>query len=619
MKKFVQFYLSIFFVLSLLISSLNLWAQTESEKLNDFFEKTYMDRLNMFPEWQGYEGIKDRNDEWNDDSEEMRDKDFEMQLTSLQYMKDNFDYDELEEQAKVSYRLYEEEVNEAKESRQFRYHNFPVNQMFGEHTDIPSFLINVHSIDNVSDAEAYIKRLQKVTIKIGQLVDGLKLRAEMGIVAPAFVFPMVIEDCDNIIKGFPFETKADDCTIMADFRKKVTALDLGKKQQKKLLKEAKKALLSSVKPAYENLLTYLAALQKKADGNNGAWSLPNGKAFYEMALRNTTTTNMTPEEIFETGQAEIERIHGEMKTIMKQTGFEGDLTAFFDFMKKDEQFYFSDDEAGREDYMKRTNEIIEGITARLDDLFITKPKADLEVKRVEPFREKSAGKAFYNRGAPDGSRPGTYYANLYDMKQMPWYQMEALAYHEAIPGHHMQISIAMELAGLPKFRKYGGYTAYVEGWGLYSEFVPKEIGFYEDPYSDFGRLAMELWRACRLVADVGIHKKQWTREKAIALYADNTPNPYDDCVKMVERHFVMPSQATAYKIGMLKILELREKAKVALGNNFDIRAFHDVVLKNGALPLSVLEEYTDEWVETLMPEEKPEEVEEKKEEEDKKE
>lgn len=605
MKKFSCITLLIFVVQSF-TTFCQAQAQTESEKLNAYFDKVYLERRDMFPEWQGYQGIKDRNDEWNDDSDEMDDKVFNMRVQSLQYIKDNFDYEKLDEQTKVSYRLYEEEINQAVESRPFRYHNFPVNQMFGGHTSIPTFLINVHSIDNVADAEAYITRLQKVDVKIGQLLDGLKKRETTGIVAPAFVFPMVIEDSENIIKGFPFEKGKNDCTIMADFRKKVEALDLKKRKKKKLIVQAKKALLKVVEPAYKNLLSYLKRLEQKADGNKGAWSLPDGADLYEMRLRNTTTTDMTPEEIFETGQAEIKRIHTEMKAIMEQTGFDGDLKAFFDFMEKDEQFYFSDDDAGRAEYMKKTNEIIDGVKARLDDFFITKPKAELVVKRVEPFREKSAGKAFYSRGAPDGSRPGAYYANLYDMSQMPSYQMEALAYHEAIPGHHMQLSIAMELEGLPKFRKFGGYTAYAEGWGLYSEYAPKEMGFYEDPYSDFGRLAMELWRACRLVADVGIHKKQWTREQAIKLYADNTPNPYNDCVKMVERHFVMPSQATAYKIGMLKILDIREKAKTILGGQFDIRAFHDVVLKNGALPLSVLEEYVDEWVASLMPGEEKE-------------
>ena len=265
-------------------------------------------------------------------------------------------------------------------------------------------------------------------------------------------------------------------------------------------------------------------------------------------------------------------------------------------MRDDKQFYKPETDEGREEYLQENRDVIENMKTRLPELFLTLPKADLTVKRVETFREKSAGKAFYNRPAPDGSRPGIYYVNLYKMSEMPTYQMEALAYHEGIPGHHMQLAISQELEGLPKFRKFGGYTAHTEGWGLYSEYLPKEIGLYSDPYSDFGRLAMEIWRACRLVVDTGIHSKKWTREQGIEFYGKNTPNPAGDTVKMVERHVVMPSQATAYKIGMLKILELREKSKKTLGDKFDLREFHDVVITNGALPLNILEELVDEWV-----------------------
>jgi uncharacterized protein (DUF885 family) len=265
-------------------------------------------------------------------------------------------------------------------------------------------------------------------------------------------------------------------------------------------------------------------------------------------------------------------------------------------MRTDQRFYYSNDQPGRERYLKKATELIETMKGRLDELFLTRPKSDLVVKRVEPFRERSAGKAFYQSPAIDGSRPGTYYANLFDMNSMPTYQMEALAYHEGIPGHHMQIAIAQELEGLPKFRKYGRFTAYVEGWGLYSEYIPKEMGFYPDPYSDFGRLAMELWRACRLVVDTGIHYKRWTREEGIDYYLTNTPNPKGDCIKMVERHIVMPGQATAYKIGMLKILELREKAKSELSDAFDNREFHDVVLTSGPVPLNVLEKMVDGYI-----------------------
>ena len=285
-----------------------------------------------------------------------------------------------------------------------------------------------------------------------------------------------------------------------------------------------------------------------------------------------------------------------MREIMKKVKFDGDLSEFFEFMRVDKQFYYPETEEGKQRYLDEAVALIDNMKSRLDELFIVKPKADMIVKQVEAFREKSAGKAFYQQPAPDGSRPGIYYANLYRMSDMPTYQMEALAYHEGIPGHHMQIAIAQELEGIPMFRKFGGYTAYVEGWGLYSEMIPKEIGLYEDPYSDFGRLAMELWRACRLVVDTGIHAKKWTREQGIDYYVTNTPNPQPDAVKMVERHVVMPSQATAYKIGMIKIVELREAAKAKLGDKFSLPEFHDVVLKNGAVPLNVLEDLVNQWV-----------------------
>ena len=305
---------------------------------------------------------------------------------------------------------------------------------------------------------------------------------------------------------------------------------------------------------------------------------------------------LTAEEIHQIGLDEVARIHGEMRAIMNQVGFEGDLQAFFEFMRTDEQFYYPNTDEGKEAYLARAVAVIDDMRERLDGLFITKPKSEMIVKRVEAFRENSAGTAFYQPPAPDGSRPGTYYANLFNMKNMPKYQLEALAYHEGIPGHHMQIALSIESEGLPKFRKHGFQTAYTEGWGLYCEQVPKELGLYKDPYSDFGRLAMELWRACRLVVDTGIHYKKWTREQGIDYYKSNTPDSERDCIRMVERHIVMASQATAYKVGMLKILELREKAKAILGEKFDIREFHEVILTNGAVPLDILEELIDEYI-----------------------
>ncbi|RMF07767.1 MAG: DUF885 domain-containing protein, partial [Alphaproteobacteria bacterium] len=428
-----------------------------------------------------------------------------------------------------------------------------------------------------------------------QVIAGLRLRAEKGVIAPAFTFPQALRDSRNVISGAPF-TDGEDSPLFADIKGKIAALELDQAESDRLVDEARAALLQSVKPAYEALIATLEELQPLAKGNHGVWALPDGEEYYRHQLAFYTTTDMTADEVHDFGLQEVARIHGEMRAIMKKVGFQGTLGDFFAFMREDEQFYYPNTDEGREQYLARAREIVENFKARLDEVFATKPKADLIVKRVEPFREKSAGKAFYQNPALDGSRPGIFYVNLYDMTQMPRYQLEALAYHEGIPGHHMQIAIEQELEDLPRFRRFTYFGAYTEGWGLYSELLPKEMGFYEDPYSDFGRLAMELWRAARLVVDTGLHAKKWSREQAIAYLDENTPNPHDDNVRAIERYLVMPGQATSYKIGMARILDLREKARSKLGEAFDIRGFHDVVLRDASLPLSILEEQVDAWI-----------------------
>ncbi len=569
-------------------------VQSEVEKANALFEEVFMDGVMRSPVYQTYMGIKKDYDKWDDDSEASALEDLEITKKNLTRLT-AIDRNKLDANTQVSYDLMQQSLENGIADFKWRYHNYPVNQMFGTHSMVPAFLINQHQITSVEDAKAYISRLNGVTKVFDQLIDSLEIRAQKGIIAPKFVFPHVIESSKNIIKGAPFE-KGDDSTLLADFKRKVNKLEISEPEKTALIKEATDSLKSSIKPSYHKLINYLAKLEKEADTRDGAWKFPDGEAYFNNALARTTTTDLTAKEIHEIGLAEVARIHDEMREIKEKVGFKGDLKAFMEFMKTDKQFYLPNTEEGKEKYLKDATAMIDNLKARLDELFIVKPKADMIVKRVEAFREKAAGKAFYQQPAPDGSRPGIYYANLYDMEAMPTYQMEALAYHEGIPGHHMQIAIAQELEGVPKFRKFGGYTAYIEGWGLYSELVPKEMGLYEDPYSDFGRLAMELWRACRLVVDTGIHAMKWTRQEGIDYYVNNTPNAKSDGVKMVERHIVMPSQATAYKVGMIKILELREDAKKKLGDKFDIRQFHDVVLKNGPVPLNVLEKFVDEWV-----------------------
>ncbi|MDG2167851.1 MAG: DUF885 domain-containing protein [Opitutales bacterium] len=570
--------------------------EQESAKANALFDKHYDDFVDRYPEDQTYLGIKKDYGEWDDNSEAAKLYELEITKRNLKELEETINEDLLDAQTKVSYRMAVEEAKEEIRNFKYRHYNYPVNQMFGAHANVPSFLINMHLISDMKDAEAYISRLRKVDDKFSHLVAGLKIREEAGIIPPRFVFPRALESCRTIISGTPFSNTGEDSELLTDFKKKVDALELNPVLKKRLIQQATAALVDTVKPAYEKLIAFLEDQYTRANEDAGVWKFTDGEAFYNEALRKTTTTELTANEIHEIGLMEVARIHGEMRAIMKQVEFAGSLQEFFEFMRTDEQFYYPNTNEGRDEYLARAVAVIDDMRNRIDSLFITQPKSEMIVKRVEAFREKSAGTAFYQPPAPDVSRPGIYYANLYNMKNMPKYQLDALAYHEGIPGHHMQLALSTESQGLPKFRKFGGHTAYIEGWGLYCELIPKELGLYQDPYSDFGRLAMELWRACRLVVDTGIHAKKWTREQGIEYYKSNTPDSERDCIRMVERHIVMASQATAYKIGMLKILDLRKKAKNAMGNKFDIREFHEVILSNGSVPLNILEELIDEYI-----------------------
>ena len=573
---------------------------SESQRANAFFERAFEDSVARSPESLSFLGRKDRADEWNDLSEGYANESLALAKTHLAELK-AFDRSQLDESTALSYDLLVQSIEDEIADNKWRLYNYPVNQMYGRHSSVVSLLINQHRIADIKDAENYIARLNAVPALFDQLIVNIEARTAANIIPPKFVFPHVIRDINNIIKGAPFDGGAQS-PLLADFTSKIDGLsnnednELTGDKEAELIDAAISALNNSVKPAYQKLAAHLVSLETKSTTDDGIWKWKDGAEFYSVALKRTTTTDLSSDQIHEIGLKEVARIHNEMRAIKDAVKFEGDLKAFMQFMRDDEQFYYPPTAEGRGRYISEATALIEAMKGQLDEMFITKPKADLNVKAVEAFREQSAGKAFYQRPSEDGTRPGLYYANLYDMKAMPTYQMAAIAYHEGIPGHHMQLAIQQELQNVPKFRKFGGYTAYIEGWGLYSEYLPKEFGAYQDPYSDFGRLAMELWRACRLVVDTGIHSKRWTREEGVAYYTDNTPNAVSDGVKMVERHIVMPSQATAYKIGMLKILELRAGAKEKLGDKFDIREYHDEILKYGPLPLNVLEAKVSAWV-----------------------
>jgi len=569
----------------------------ESKKVNDFLDKKFDESVERNPELASTLGLKTNYSQWSDHSDDFAKRELEISKENLAYIKKNFNLPMVDAQTALSVKMYEEDIQRNEESLQWIRYNYDVSQMGGAHDDLPAFLINVHRIDNISDAKAYIERLNKIRVVFNQVLVNLKASEAIGVIPPYFTFKYVTDDINGFITG---ADKTDESNVLlTDFTTKVEKLNIDKAEKTKLETEAATSIKRSVKPAYQDLLAYWTALEPKAKakGSNGVWDLPNGGEYYAHQLRMVTTTNMTPDQIYETGLKEVARIHDEMHAIMKTVNFKSDsLQEFFAYMLTDPKFKYTNDDAGRAKLLADANMYIDNMRPKLPTLFGTLPKAKLVVMSVEKFREKSAAGAFYEDPAEDGSRPGRYYVNTYNMNNEPTFHMEALTCHEAIPGHHMQIAIAQELTGVPKFRRHELYTAYVEGWALYCEKLGKEVGSYQDPYSDFGRLAMEVFRAARLVADVGIHYKHWTHDQAIQYFVDNTANAKGDIVAEVERYFNWPGQATGYKIGMLKILELREKAKKELGPKFDIRKFHDVVLTNGAVTLNTLSNLVDAYI-----------------------
>ncbi|MEM8981543.1 MAG: DUF885 domain-containing protein [Pseudomonadota bacterium] len=563
---------------------------TDSAKLNAFFETVFAERLARNPEQLTRLGERTRDGEWYDRSYSFAEQTLAFDKATLASTAERFDERAFSGQDELSLRLLKRELEQRIDEFQWHDHDYPIDHRSGIHTSVPAFLINNHSIRSLADAKTYIARLNAVGVLFDQVVAQLERSADKGVVAPALVFPQALEAAANVTRGAPFDASGTDSTIRADFRSKLAALDLPASEAERLLADADAALVTVVGPAYSRLVAALTANQQLADGDNGVWSLPDGDAYYAAMLRRYTTTTLTADELHQIGLDEVARIHAQMRAIMAAVEFDGSLPAFFEFTRTDAQFYYPNTAAGRQRYLEEATAIIDAMRLRLDELFIRKPEASMVVRRVEPFREKSAGKAFYSRPAADGTRPGVYYANLYRMDRMPTYQMRALAYHEGIPGHHMQIAIQQELGELPRFRRFGRVTAFSEGWGLYSEWLPTEIAAYPDPYSDFGRLAMELWRACRLVVDTGMHAKRWSRQQAIDYLLETTPNPEGDVINAIDRYLVYPGQATAYKVGMIRIMQLRAEAERALGDGFDVRRFHDAVLANGPIPMTVLDE-----------------------------
>jgi uncharacterized protein (DUF885 family) len=571
-------------------------APTPNAALAAFFEAAFEAELDRSPQLATSIGDKRGYDRWNDPSLAADEARQRMLAESVSAMRAQFGTARFSDpQDILSYVLYEQQLERSEAQAPLRLHSYLFNQMFGAQSAIPAFLINQHRVSSVEDAEAYVSRLRGVSGYLDAIVERSEEASVRGILPPRFVYDYVLNDCANVVRGAPF-TDGADSPLRADFATKVASLQMSDQHASALLQAGDAALREHVGPAYARAVAALQRQQAQAGDDDGVWRLPDGDAYYAERLATQTTTSRSAQEIHQIGLDNVARIQDEMRVIMRRVGFSGDLSAFFQFMETDPQFYLPQTEEGKAEYIARATAAIEAMETRVSAFFNITPRAEMVVRAVEPFRERSAGLAFYQRPSADGSRPGVYYANTVDMRALPLYQLEALAYHEGIPGHHFQIALQQELSGLPRFRRFGGgFTAYSEGWALYCELLAKEMGFYQDPYSDFGRLTLELRRAIRLVVDTGLHALRWTRQQAIQYVLDNQPGEEDQARRDIDRYIVMPGQATAYLIGSLEIQHMRASAQAQMGAGFDIRSFHDTVLSSGALPLTTLRAVVDTW------------------------
>jgi uncharacterized protein (DUF885 family) len=582
-------------------------SSPEDARINAWFERKYEEQLAFSPIQQTFLGRKSAA--IDDMSIAAQDRQLAWRRSSVAEMKQELDYAKLTPEAQTSYDLWIYQLQQAEAALRFRTNAYVFDQMSAIHAFFPQLLIAFHRVDDAADLEAYVGRIRESGRALRQLIEVSKRNVAAGVRPPRFSFDFVIAESTKIIAGAPFDNSGTDSPVWADVKAKVADLQkkgmLNEAKANALIDEARAALTGPFRAAYQGLIAW----QKEDRGNapektSGVGALPNGAAYYRERLANQTTTALSADEIHQIGLTEVARLRGEMEAIRREVGFPGDLKAFFAELrekKDDRRLYYPDTDEGRAAYLKDATVAIDRIKAVLPKYFGMLPKADLVVKRVEPFREQPGAAQHYFPGTPDGSRPGIYYAHLADMKAMPKGELEVIAYHEGLPGHHMQVAIAQELTTIPTFRRQAILTAYVEGWALYSEWLAREMpGTYQDPYSRFGRLGSEIWRAIRLVVDTGLHAKGWSEEEAVQYFLANSATTEAQARSEVRRYMVTPGQATSYKIGMLKIQELRRRAEAALGDRFDIRAFHDAVLGGGSMPLTMLEQRIDRWVVTTI-------------------
>jgi len=600
-KRILKWFFSIILVLIVVIAVflINLiWFRPWS--LNLFYEKVLLETVFNEPELLTQLGLVEQfgitghSGKLSDESPAHQQMVFDRWKKDLQQLHE-YSLDKQTPSQKLSTHVLEWFLKDQVDGEKWQDYDYPVNQLFGVQNQFPSFMANTHRLFNARDCEYYIMRLDALPVKFDQTLESVRKREQEQIIPPRFVVEEVLKEMTEFVAKPPAEN-----ILATSFKERAAKIKkLSDQQRADFQKRVEVSITSNVYPAYQKLIAYFNELLPKTTTDDGVWKLPNGDAFYAHVLRSNTTTDMPPNEVHELGLREVTRIEGEMRAILDANGFAGQpIGASIDKLGKDPRFLYSNDDKGRADALAEYKRLIDAAVAESKaHLFYVAPKAQIEIRRVPPFKEATAPGAYYQGGAMDGSRPGIFYANLRDMNEVPKWSMPTLSYHEGVPGHHWQISIAQELKGVPQFRKVLPFTAYAEGWALYCEWLAKQAGWYDkDQFGDLGRLRDEMLRAVRLVVDTGIHAKHWTREQAIAYMRDKTGIGEKEVKAEIERYIVNPGQACAYKVGMLKIQELRARAQTELGDKFDEREFHDTVLKNGSLPLEILEEQVNDYI-----------------------
>lgn len=568
--------------------------------INHFFERIMLQYALKDPELLSHIGILEKfglsfhNRKLSNSSISFQLKLYSMVDRNLNLLRSYKD-SKLSEQQKLSKSIMDWYLTDQGSSKKFMYHNYPLEQCFGIQNQLPSFMTSTHRISSKKDTENYIIRLSKFPQKLDQVIDGLKVREEKGIIPPKFVIQKVLEEMIAFTSHKPI-----DHFLYIYVEEKLEKLrNISSETKRNLLNRTAKEISDSVYPSYNRLISYFRYLEEKSNNEDGVWKLPDGDNYYKHLLRHYTTTDLTPEEIHNIGLNQVDEIQKDMRTTLGNLGYNG--KSILEHMKEigqDERFIYPDNDNGRSQALLDYQAIIDEIDNNLNNIFDIRPKVGVRVERIPTFKEKTAPGAYYMRPSMDGSRPGIFYANLLHLPKK--YDMATLSYHEAIPGHHFQLAIQQELKGVPTFRKLVPFTAYAEGWALYAEKLAGEQGFFKDQYSFLGYLQSELFRAVRLVVDTGIHHKRWTREEAIDYMIENTGMAPNQVVPEIERYIVMPGQACSYKIGQLQILRLRSLAREKLGETFDIKEFHNVILKNGAMPLSILEKVVIEYIDSAQ-------------------